>query len=65
MAHFNATTLEVKDLNKPMAITIMKPGLCSSKFTYSLDKTLLRIYADLLECIQKYIFTEKGATDRC
>ena len=38
MAHFNAATLEVKNLNEDMAISTMKKDLRGSRFTYSLDK---------------------------
>ena len=64
MARFNATTLEVRDLNEDMAISAMKRGLRGSKFTYSLDKTLSQIYAKLLEHAYKYIRTDEAASDR-
>ena len=46
-----------------MAISVMKRGLRGSKFFYSLDKTLLRIYAKLLEHAYKYIRIDEGASD--
>ncbi|XP_073103311.1 uncharacterized protein [Elaeis guineensis] len=50
VARFKVTTLEVRDLNEDMVISVMKKGLKGSRFTYSLDKTLSRTYAELLEC---------------
>ena len=63
MARFNTATLEVRDLSEDMAISIMKRGLRGSKFTYSLDKTLLWIYFELLECAYKYIHVDKATSD--
>ena len=65
MVRFNTATLEVKDLNEAMAITIMKQGLLNSKFIYSLDKTLPWSYIELFKRAQKYIRAEKATTDRC
>ena len=65
MASFNAATLEVRDLNEDMAISAMKRDLRRSRFTYSLDKTLLRTYAELLERAYKYFRMDEGASDRC
>ena len=65
MARFNVTTLEVRDLNEDMAISAMKRELRGSQFTYSLDKTLPRTYAELLECAYKYMHADEGASDRC
>ena len=48
-----------------MAISAMKRGLRVSHFTYSLDKTLPRMYAELLEHAYKYMRTDEGASDRC
>ena len=62
-AYFNIATLEVRDLNESIAITAMKWGLQSSKFIYFLDKILFQTYAEILDCTQKYIRTEEGATD--
>ena len=56
--------LEVRDLNKDMAISTMKRSLRGSRFFYSLDKTLLRIYAELLKCAYKYIHADEAASDR-
>ena len=64
MVRFNTATLEVKDLNEAMAITIMKQGLLNSKFIYSLDKTLPWSYIELFKRAQKYIHAEEGTTDR-
>ena len=64
MAHFNAATIEIKDLNEDMAISVMKRGLRGSQFTYSLDKTLLQTYAELLERVYKYICADEGASNR-
>ena len=64
VARFNATTLEVKDLNENMTISTMKRGLRKSQFTYSLDKTLPRTYAELLERAYKYMRAEEGASNR-
>ena len=61
---FNVAMLEVRDLNEDMAILAMKHGLRASRFTYSLDKTLLRTYAKLLERTYKYMHAEEGASDR-
>ena len=63
-AYFNTTTIEVRDLNEDRAISIMKRGLRGSRFTYFLDKTLLRAYAELLEHTYKYIRVDEGASDR-
>nr|XP_010906742.1 uncharacterized protein LOC105033577 [Elaeis guineensis] len=65
MAHFNAATFEIKDLNKDMAISAMKRGLKESRFIYSLDMTFLQIYAELLERAYKYIHANEDASDRC
>ena len=65
VARFNTATLEVRDLNEDMAISAMKRGLRASRFTYSLDKTLPRTYAELLERAYKYMRTDEGASDRC
>ena len=64
MAWFNAATLEVRDLNEDMAISAMKRGLRGSRFTYSLDKTLPRTYAELLERAYKYMRADEGASDQ-
>ena len=55
VVRFNTATLEVQDLNEDMAISAMKRGLRASRFTYFLDKTLSRTYAELLECAYKYM----------
>ena len=47
-----------------MAISAMKRGLRASRFTYSLDKTLPRTYAELLESAYKYMRVDEGASDR-
>ena len=65
MARFNAATLEIRDLNKDMIISIIKRGLRGSRFTYSLDKTLLRTYVELLEHAYKYIREDEATSDRC
>ena len=49
VAHFNTAMLEVRDLNEDMAISAIKRGLRKFRFTYSLDKTLSRTYAELLK----------------
>ena len=64
MARFNTITLEVRDLNEDMTISAMKRGLRGSRFTYSLDKTLLRIYAEFLERVYKNICANEDASDR-
>ena len=63
MACFNAAILEIWDLDESMAIAAIKWGLCSFKFTYSLDKMLLRTYIELFEHAQKYIQVEEGEND--
>ena len=65
IARFNTATLKVRDLNKDMTISTMKRGLRGSRFTYSLDKTLPQIYAELLKYAYKYIRTDEAASDRC
>ena len=57
--------LEVRDLNEDMTISPMKRSLRGSRFTYSLDKTLPRTYAELLKCVYKYINADEAASDRC
>ena len=64
MARFNATMLEVRDLNKDMTISTIKRDLRGSRFTYSLDKILPRTYAELLECVYKYMRMDEGASDQ-
>ena len=64
MVRFNAATLEVKDLNEKMALSIKKRDLRGSRFTYSLDKTLSRTYVELLEHAYKYMHTDERASDR-
>ena len=65
VARFNVAMLEVRDLNENMAIAAMKKGLRGSRFTYSLDKTLPRTYAELLKRAYKYMRTDEGVSDRC
>ncbi|XP_073110866.1 uncharacterized protein [Elaeis guineensis] len=65
VTRFNTITLEVRDLNEDMAISAMKRGLRRSRFTYFLDKTLPRTYAELLEHAYKYMRADEGASDRC
>ena len=65
MVRFNMATLEVWDFNENMAISAMKRSLRGSRFTYSLDKTLLWTYAELLEHAYKYIHMDEAASDRC
>ena len=62
---FNTAMLEVRDLNEDMAISAMKRGLKGSRLTYSLDKTIPRTYAELLERAYKYMHADEGAFDRC
>ena len=64
MVRFNAATLEIKDLNEDMAISIMKRDLRESRLTYSLDKTLSRTYAELLKRTYKYMHADEGASDQ-
>ena len=64
VARFNAAMLEVKDLNENMAISAMKKGSRRSQFTYSLNKTLPRTYAKLLEHAYKYMRADERASDR-
>ena len=64
VARFNMAMLEVKDLNENMAISTMKRGLRGFRFIYSLDKTLPRTYAELLEHVYKYMRADEGAFDR-
>ena len=65
VAQFNVATLEVRDFNEDMAISIMKKGLKRSRFIYSLDKTLFQTYTELLECVYKYIRMDEAASDQC
>ena len=64
MARFNAVTLKIRDVNEDMAISIMKRSLRGSRFTYSLYKTLPRIYAEFLEHVYKYIRADESAFDQ-
>ncbi|XP_073117756.1 uncharacterized protein [Elaeis guineensis] len=64
VVQFNTATLEVRDLNEDMAISAMKRRLRESRFTYSLDKTLPRTYAELLERAYKYMRADEGSSDR-
>ncbi|XP_073099125.1 uncharacterized protein [Elaeis guineensis] len=64
VARFNKIILEIRDLNEDMAISAMKRGLRRSRFSYSLDKTLPRTYAELLERVYKYIHIDETASDR-
>ena len=48
-----------------MAISAMKKGMKGSRFTYSLDKILLRTYAELLERMYKYIRMDEATSDQC
>ena len=64
VVRFNTATLEIRDLNEDKTISTMKRDLRGSRFIYFLDKTLPRIYAELLEYAYKYICTDEGATDR-
>ena len=63
MVRFNEATLEVRDLNEDMAISVMKKDLRRSKFSYSLDKTLPQTYTELLERTYKYIRMDETASD--
>ena len=64
VARFNAAILEVRDLNEDMTMSAIKRGLRGFRFTYSLDKTLLLIYAELLKRAYKYIRMDEVASDR-
>lgn len=65
VVRFNAAMLEVHDLNKFVALSIMKKGLQSSKFIFSLNKKSSKTYSKLLARAQKYTLVEEGATSRC
>lgn len=47
IAHFNVAALEVKDLDKSMAMSTLKWELRISRLTFSLDKSFPRNYVDL------------------
>ena len=64
MARFNTATLEVGDLNEDIVISTMKRDMRRFRFIYSLDKTLLRTNAELLERTYKYIRMDEGASDQ-
>ena len=61
VARFNAATLEITDLNEVVAMSALKKGLKQSRFTYSLDKTFLKTYPELLARASKYIWVDEGA----
>ena len=63
VVRFNIATLEVRDLNEDMAISVIKRDMRGSRFTYSFDKTLLRTHAKLLEHAYKYICMDEAASD--
>ena len=65
MFRFNTIILEVKDLNEDMTISAMKRDLRRFQFIYSLDKTLLQTYVELLEHAYKYMRMDEGASDQC
>lgn len=54
VAHFNAATLEVKNLNESIMMSVLKRGLRNGCLTFSLDKNFLGSYAELLECATEY-----------
>ena len=64
VAHFNMATLEITDLNEFVAMSALKKGLKQSRFTYSLDKTFLKTYSELLSRASKYIRADGGAASR-
>ena len=64
VAHFNAATLEITDLNEFVAMLALKKGLKQSRFTYSLDKTFPKTYSELLARASKYIREDEGAASR-
>lgn len=48
MARFKVATLEVYHLDEFMAMLAFKRGLCFSRLTYSLDKTPMKSYSEML-----------------
>ena len=48
LARFKAATLEVDHLDNLVAMSALKRGLRISRLTYSLDKNLVRSYAEVL-----------------
>lgn len=60
VAHFNATILEVRDLNESIVMSTSKRGLWNSHLSFSLDKKFLRNYAKLFEHAKKYAQMEEG-----
>jgi len=50
---------EIPNLNKYVAMSAMKKGLWSSRFTFSLDKKFFTNYSKLLARAQKYAQAEK------
>lgn len=61
MVQFNAATLEIYNLDDCVAILALKRELCTSHFTYSLNKTYPKSYLEMLDPSQKYIRTDEGA----
>ena len=47
-----------------MPLLIMYAQIIRSQFTFSLDKTLLQTYAELLERAYKYMCADEGVSDR-
>lgn len=50
MARFKSAALEIYHLDESMAILAIKRGLCTSCFTYFLDKKHPKSYLELLTC---------------
>lgn len=61
MTWFKVATLEIYNLDKSVAMLVMKRGLRPFKFTCLLDKIYYKSYLELLVHTQKYILIEEGA----
>ena len=61
---FNAAAMEIPDLNKYVAMSVLKMGLKPSKLTFSIDKSSPKDYAVLLGKAHKYALAEEQAASR-
>ena len=60
ITRFNATTLEVIDLDPMVAMSAMKDNLKPSRFLFSLEKWFFASFVEMLFWAEKYANVEKA-----
>ena len=61
VAHFNATTLKLKNFNESVVMSALKRRLQSNRLVFSLNKNFSNIYDEMLDRMHKYAQAEKEA----